>query len=252
MSPPSQRVSTPFMTFSPATGGRGRLVLYASKLAAIAGMNPFVPRQELLDQLRPDAPPVDEKRDVALALAALPEPVRLRVDAAIREGDTDAVVRAADEARDTLPASAASHVVSALFTANGTRSEARIIEGAGLRSAAGGRFLVSRDPWFSEVDVDVYLGGKHDATSADASTIVEVKTRQRRFLGAPLYERVQLHAYMVITGVRSATLVESFRDERREHAVPFDEQLWERVRDAAADFVEAALGALASPPPRQV
>jgi hypothetical protein len=245
------RVTSSFMTYAPAgaSGRRGRLVLYASKLAAVAGLHPYVSRQELRAELS-DTQAVSEadSRGAALAtLETLAPAVRARVDAALHDGDTTAVARAADEARLALPAAAAAHVVSALYTANGTRSEARVIEGAGLRGASG-RFLVSAEPWFSVDAVDVFLGGKHDATSADASTIAEVKTRQRRFLGAPLYERVQVHAYMCITGVRNATLVESFNGERREHAVPFDPELWERVRGEARAFVEELLASIGNLP----
>ena len=240
----------------------GRLVVYASKLAACAGMHPYCPQAELRDEYLHAAhgaaavregylPPAEA---AAAALAALPPDARAAAERAIasRPSESTEVVRAAAEAAAApgMTPEAAEVVRAALFTSHGARSEdgVRAALGPGVRTDA--RFRVGAEPLATvPAGADggrptrVYVGGKHDGMDGGGGgqegegRVVEIKTRQRRFLGCPLYERVQLHAYMHVYGVRRGVLVESYLGERREHEVAFDDALWAEVVDAVGAFV---------------
>ncbi|KAJ3163911.1 hypothetical protein HDU88_006080 [Geranomyces variabilis] len=70
------------------------------------------------------------------------------------------------------------------------------------------------------------LSGRVDGIAADG-TLVEVKNRQRRFAGrVRLHEKVQVHAYMELTGIRSCIIAETFDGETRSDRVDFDESFW--------------------------
>jgi hypothetical protein len=84
--------------------------------------------------------------------------------------------------------------------------------------------------------LSVLIGGKHDGITNDGE-LIEVKTRQHWFLGVPIYEKVQLHAYMSIFDKKKATLVESFDGQQRTHEVHFDECFWDDVKMRVEDFV---------------
>jgi hypothetical protein len=187
---------------------------------------------------------------------ALPAPARRVVEAALLLADdstsasasasatTSAAERvAAVAATEGVTREAAEVVRQALYTADGIQKEDAVREAASAsdeparRIRKDDRFLVSAAPWFSTDDVDVFLGGRLDgfvcASSPDGpGEVVEIKTRQRRFLGVPVYERVQLLAYCFIRGVRTGRLIESYLGERREHAVDFDDALWTSLQHA--------------------
>eukprot|EP00798_Chlamydomonas_sp_ICE-L_P028863 gene28863-32051_t len=59
-----------------------------------------------------------------------------------------------------------------------------------------------------------------------------------RFLGVPLYELVQIHAYMIIFGAKQSIHVENYMGETRETIIPFDEEFWD------SDGRKNALGVL--------
>jgi len=97
------------------------------------------------------------------------------------------------------------------------------------------KFVVSDKPFIKLAKTDVYLGGRHDGMTKEGR-IIEIKTRQRRFLGTPTYELVQVHAYMFIYGKEEAQIVESWNGETRVHDVPFDPVFWETVKDSVTQF----------------
>jgi len=141
-------------------------------------------------------------------------------------------------------------VRSAMYTRSGTVHEADVrssfSQDRGVEVTPVQGFRVASKPFYvTEGGAQVFMGGRHDGVVVDGSSkeskIIEIKTRQRRFLGVPVYDRVQVHAYMHIYGVRRASLVESFDGEIQEHDVPFDDDLWSTVCVAAGTFVEGLL-----------
>ena len=139
-------------------------------------------------------------------------------------------------------------VQTKLFTRHGTEQEAAIR----VRAAAESRtaiktceaFRVSAEPMLTVEGIEVYVGGRHDGMThtvnehgAQVPQIVEIKTRQRRFLGTPLYELVQVHAYMHMYGIRNACIIESYEKVQRRHEIEFDDALWGAVQSGVAAFL---------------
>lgn len=246
------------MLLSYAHVGRARVVLYASKLAACAGMNPYCTQDELADEFRAKvigAPPagyLTPGEQAEAAIESLPQHARCAVDRAIASSATCADtaeaggVLAVTAEVEGMTKAALDVVRERLFTAQGNRQEPEVRERhetarGGERLLQCARFRTTAEPLLTVRGVRVHLGGKHDGLDRENQAVVEIKTRQRRFLGVPRYELVQLHAYMAIFGVRKAVLVESYLGEEREHDVEFDDVLWERVRVAVEDFVGGCL-----------
>jgi hypothetical protein len=255
------------------------MVVYASKLAGVAGMHPYVSQDELRREFEfvRDGSVVDAagegkgdgegERYVPPELAvrrtvdALPDDARRlvretleRAPAMVDAREVERSLAGLVDAEGVTP-EAVDVVRRELYTCNGTRCEDAIREATqaerATRIVKDDRFRVSREPWLTVGDTAVYLGGRFDGYDAERREVVEIKTRQRRHLGAPLYERVQLHAYSHICGVRDARLVESYLGQRREHAVPFDDALWAEVSAASERFLrQILLPPTSTPTPR--
>jgi len=76
----------------------------------------------------------------------------------------------------------------------------------------------------------------------DMRAIVEIKNRRSRLFGrVPMYERVQVEAYMRMYEVDRAAHVESFRGEERVTWLERDDALWGRVVDAAHQGLSSQL-----------
>jgi hypothetical protein len=88
---------------------------------------------------------------------------------------------------------------------------------------------------FEDAHHAVFIGGKVDgvgvASSDGSRFILEVKNRVNRLFGVvPEYERVQVMAYMYITGIPRCILVEQHGESSKlEHEVLFDEAYWTGV-----------------------
>jgi hypothetical protein len=93
---------------------------------------------------------------------------------------------------------------------------------------------------FTIHDTDIRIGGRHDGLSTDGS-LVEIKNRMNRFLGVPLYELVQVHAYMVIFDTTRATHVENYKGETRETDVVFDPVFWNNIKSSLFELFSQIL-----------
>ena len=246
--------------------GRNRMVVYASKLAGLAGMHPYVNRDdlkhEILNAFDPESamvpedylPPAEQEKR-ALDEGLTPT-AKLIFDEAMTnlpslEGRES--IKAVKKALDTIKsipgvsAEAKEAVRASLYTAHGIHGEDKIrVEASKTLGPIKTNARFTTSPIiFSTSSYDVFLGGKHDGMTGD--TLTEIKNRMNRFLGVPLYERIQLHAYMVIYGVTKSILIESFKGERREHEVPFDDDLWFGVVESAEKFVRGVEQGVAPP-----
>lgn len=241
------------------------LTVFASKVAVMADMHPYQDRQELTDEYtflvtgmkphddyEPDERVVEEK-----IIQALPEEVEQKVRIAIETGidtnDTAEVTKIVDEikADPDVPEAASRIVQKTLYTTHGTNMEEGIRQEnekqTGNTIVKTIKFLARA--WFRIGTPDpenvnervrwVFVGGRHDGYDPKQQRIVEIKTRQRRFLGVPEYERIQLHVYMHIMDVQRATLIESFKGQQKEHNVMFDRELWQEVTKACKEYIES-------------
>jgi hypothetical protein len=57
------------------------------------------------------------------------------------------------------------------------------------------------------------------ADGMEGDVIIEIKHRQKKFLGVPKYEIPQIMAYMILYGKSQVKLVESYKDQIRVHAI---------------------------------
>ena len=74
------------------------------------------------------------------------------------------------------------------------------------------------------------LVGKIDGWSEKEKCVVESKNRQNHLMtSTPLYERVQLHTYMVLTNTRRSLLLQTFNGTQDVQEVVFDDRLWEKT-----------------------
>lgn len=228
------------------------VICYASKLAGCAGMHPFVAREELSGEARrllgknPEFVTTGELAAMemdqldAQVQANIKEVVEKRYD---RASEVQTAFRdlAASETMAECGPGVMEAVRSSMYTRHGNEQEASIRSEASdqvqKRIKTEERFAVSKDPLCTVHGVKVYVGGRHDGMTEDG-VLVEIKTRQRRFLGTPQYELVQIHAYMVIYNVSSALLVESLNGDVRRHEIKFDPLLWERATSGLESFYE--------------
>jgi hypothetical protein len=83
------------------------------------------------------------------------------------------------------------------------------------------------------------LGGKVDGITEDGR-LVEVKNRQYKlFSDIPMYEKVQIHAYMFLTGMVNCIYVQSFKGEDVQHTVEFDQEFWDDIKFKCIAFVRS-------------
>ena len=74
------------------------------------------------------------------------------------------------------------------------------------------------------------LCGKTDGVDYDNKQVVEIKKRMNRlFEFIPVYEKVQLHCYMQLTGFTKALLIQEYSGERSETYMAFDSAFWDSV-----------------------
>jgi hypothetical protein len=250
----------------PAATGRRRLTIFASKLAGCAGMHPYMDPDEMRLEFRQavygDAPegylPPPQAEARALESGMTPEAT------AVLERAVEAVKASADSTESAGKVAEAAALVSAmegvsedakavvrsrLFTAHGTHGEDAIR----AATEADKHAVIRTDAKFRSTPLgtlpgfDVFVGGRHDGIMDDCACVTEIKNRVRRHLGVPVYERVQLHAYMSIFGVRKGLLIENFKGDRKEHDVPFDPDLWADVVANTLEFLGGVLGGVRPP-----
>jgi len=148
-----------------------------------------------------------------------------------------------------VPENVVNLVQKSVYTKHGTEKEEGIRKkmevSMGHIDKNKNKFVTSNEPFIilqnsardSKKSMEIYLGGRHDGMTQD-NRVVEIKTRQRRFLGTPIYELVQVHAYMFIYNTEMATIIESFNGEERSHHIKFDHELWSEIKNKTATFFE--------------
>lgn len=240
------------------------ITLYASKLAAVAGMHRYTPQSELRGRFLKAcgiATDYQDPREIAKkCLSEMPLAKRQRIHEIMSTKTTDTVVvqnqmhALATLVQETNDSKELIDMVrSAVYTNMGSRKESTVRKTCNESKDMDLKFTPcrvvtsSKDPWFTlyigegTTPFEVYLAGKHDGITEDKTTIVEIKTRQNKFLGVPTYELVQLHAYMHIFNVRKSKLVENYNIENRVHDVPFDDEFWNDVKQNSIMFLDSLL-----------
>ena len=251
----STRAPTFRMSWASYTRG-DRIIVYASKVAACTGLNPYASADDLRDEFRRSVgllqdfkTPEERGRE---ELQAMPAAARKEIDTVVRaaHGDAAAVTRALDDVcakydNGVISDAARDVVRMEMYTRHGTRQESSVrqrwkdAQDGPVSLSVSSAFRVSAAPLMTVRGVKVYLGGRVDGLTDDA--VVEVKTRLRRFLGTPDYERAQAHAYMHMLDRPRAILVESLNGVERSHTMERDAGFWGGVQSRLAEFLDALL-----------
>lgn len=141
-----------------------------------------------------------------------------------------------------LTAATVGHVVTpqqvqgAVYKQRGCQGEAKAVAQYEQKTASK---ITQRNSKFFKKQLSplLLLGGRVDGISADGTKLVEVKCRQRRLFDTiPDYERVQLQAYMYVTGIHCCDWVQQYDGETRVRSVAFDPAAWEGMAAAALAF----------------
>lgn len=259
---------------------RRPLHLYASELAALAGRHRYQPREDALHKVLKRVDPrcaaarrcqpsrAEVGQHVFEQLVATDARLRTAVEAATATAGT---VSSGDEVRQAADAlvgaastaglaggvvgpqgdAVAEHCRSLLYTTYGTRREAPVTESL---KAALAMDIVKDNVYhmrsaFKTNGFSVSIGGKCDGICTRAADglrcVLEVKNRVNCLFGSvPDYEYVQVMAYMFVTGIHEALLVEQRGEERCVHKVVFDAPAWDALCASLREAVEELEGLL--------
>jgi hypothetical protein len=247
-----------------------RIVYYASELSSCVGMNRFTEPWQAAVKIFQRVSPTDylttvsklptykqeltpRQTETLLAEKGCLDSVKGAVDCPQVELETrlenvfrDSVLKEDEKEVNDL-------VKKYVYTSRGNLAEGPALDGF---EQSRGCQMVERNSRFRVTTLklgqrSVLLGGKVDGVT-DGGELVEVKNRQRRMLNfVPVHERVQVHAYMALTGKNSCTLIQTCGDLSRSTTVEWDDGLWDRVCKELLPFHEK-LEALLQSPERQL
>jgi len=228
-----------------------RVVIKASDVAAVVGLNPYKPADEVRDEIWkknwPDTFTGRTKQDLAdeaLGRSAASRKVLSEALSVKAANSTEAqtnfeAARAKVEADVTLTpedrTKIVEHLRSRCYTTHGTRSEDKT---AVKVEADTGATLVRDNAFYNltvlEIDdVQYVITGKVDRieVGADGSrTLVEIKNRTRGFFRSLRdYENVQVQVYLQMLGLTKAKLIEQYNSATNTIEVDRDEELWANV-----------------------
>ena len=135
-------------------------------------------------------------------------------------------------------------VESKITKDRGTQLEGKAVQDFG--KAKGIKFerpiapeLYYRDMEYNGVHWSVC--GKVDAETEES--VIEVKNRKNRFMCSE-YDYIQLQTYLFIRNKSKGVLLERLKGQNKESCFDFDEELWEEVTIALAEFVTELLDAM--------
>jgi len=222
-----------------------RVVLKASDVAAIIGMNRYKSRTEIRDDLWKKYKPETfkgltrrDKEQQALRASPVAQEVLARVSniKARDSSDVQSIMTSVNEsiAQDVNLTSeqkseVLDHIRSRVYTSHGTRSEDKTSDK--VEAEEGARLV--RDNSFYNLDVcelgdfKFVIVGKIDRIEErpDGSRVlVEIKNRTNRlFKQVVEYEMVQVQVYLQMMGLTKARLVEQYNSQVLSHDITRDE-----------------------------
>lgn len=87
----------------------------------------------------------------------------------------------------------------------------------------------------TSLGTSVYVGGRVDGLTIDK--VIEVKCRRNRFFNTlPIYEKVQIQAYLFLTGRSYAEVVQQYDGDTRSEEYQVDAEFWDEVCSKAIAF----------------
>ena len=226
------------------------LIIHASELAACIGLNKYRPVAEAAVTVYKRMDPEGYYAALARNRQVPKEDVTQRiqhnvevVDAVAKainapadelQGKLDDVVSCIPPDDDGTPedkADLVSEIRSLVHTERGRIKEKASLDRTEITMKRpilqrNSRYFKTRIPYGSK---ELQLGGRVDGITEDGC-LIEVKNRMYRvFSTIPVYEQVQIHAYMVLTCINSCQFVQSFKDQETTESVSFDHTFWDDV-----------------------
>jgi PD-(D/E)XK nuclease superfamily len=228
-----------------------RIVIKASDVAAIIGMNRYKPRKEVMDDMWKKYSPetfkgLTKKDKAEQALEFSSEARRVLSSAVeIRAKDSNQVQSIFTEARDKVisdpkltesqKTEVVEHLRSKIYTTHGTRSEDQTAD----KVQADENVRLVRDNSFYNYDIcekddaRFVITGKIDRIEEHEDgtrTLVEIKNRTNRLFNKVVdYEMVQVQVYLQMLGLVRARLVEQYNTQVKSHDLTRDDDMWDDV-----------------------
>ena len=228
-----------------------RVVIKASDVAAICGLNRYKPRAEVFDELwkkySPETFTGQTKRDRAeAALGASGEAQEvLKAALSVEAKNSTEVQTIFEEARTKVnldpklsteqKAEVIEHLRSKVYTTHGTRAEdktsAKVETDTGIRLLKDDAFY--NLPVCTLGDVNFVVTGRIDRLEEQpdgSRVLVEIKNRTNRlFRRVVEYEMVQVQVYLQMLGLVRARLVEQYNNQVLSHSIDRDEEFWTNI-----------------------
>ena len=228
-----------------------RVVLRASDVAAIIGMNKYKPRNEIFDDMwkkySPSTFTGKTKKEKAEEILALSANARETMKSAleIKAKDSNQVQDVYSKVQETInldskltdeqKVQVLDHIRSKVYTTHGTRSEDK----TSLKVEVDEGVRLHKDNAFYTHEVctlgknTFFICGKIDRIEErpDGSRIlIEIKNRTNRlFRRVVEYEMVQVQVYLQMLGLIHARLIEQYNNQVQSHDIDRDEEMWSNV-----------------------
>jgi len=228
-----------------------RVVIKASEVAAICGLNRYKPRQEVFDETWKKYSPEtftgrtkNDRAEEALGASVEAQKV-LSAAVNIKAKDSTQVQTIFEDAKAKVnldpklsveqKAEVIEHLRSKVYTSHGTRTEDKTSDKV---EADTGAKLV-RDNAFYNIDVctlgdvNFVVTGRIDRIEEQpdgSRVLVEIKNRTNRLFGRVVeYEMVQVQVYLQMLGLVKARLIEQYNNQVSSHPIDRDEEFWNNI-----------------------
>jgi predicted phage-related endonuclease len=228
-----------------------RVVIKASEVAAICGLNRYKPRNEVLDEMWKKYSPEtftgrtkNDRAEAALGASAEAQKV-LSAAVNIKAKDSTEVQTIFEEAKAKVnldpklsveqKAEVIEHLRSKVYTSHGTRTEDKTSDK--VEADTGAKLI--KDNAFYNIpvctlgDVDFVVTGRIDRIEQQpdgSMVLVEIKNRTNRlFKRVVEYEMVQVQVYLRMLGLVYARLIEQYNNQVLSHPIDRDEEFWNNI-----------------------
>ncbi|KAJ3013197.1 hypothetical protein HKX48_005889 [Thoreauomyces humboldtii] len=246
---PSRSLELPFFVTDLAVKPRARqLRVSASFLPACVGLHRFHDVDDAALELFAATWPqryrlalkrnnLEEQPDIAATLLQIPG-ATAKVLEAVQSAPSELSANLKKVIRDVAP-HLSREITGVVFKERGTNSETACLDR--LEVALGQKILQRNEQKYREcIDFGgpdpLVLSGMVDGIAEDG-TLIEVKSRQRKvFSDVPLYEKIQVHAYMHLTKKSQCIVAQNYSGTERIHTVAFDPVFWEAILDRLRAF----------------
>ena len=224
-----------------------KVIIKASEVAACAGLHTYKPTWEVLDDMWKKYNPGnfrgETKTERNLKALESSEEAQKLLKAVLKvepknSSEVQDLVSISIEAikndgklTDPQKTLVCDHIRSMIYTTHGTRSEDTT---ADLDDAD-----LHKDETFYSYPVITIEGTKYEIVgridrfqknSDDSKTLVEIKNRTRTlFNKVRVYEMIQVQAYLQMTGMKDARLIEQYNNTRKSYMIEKDEDSWKNT-----------------------